>query len=269
MRILNIFPFLKSNYLRYLKIGSGETLIYTMGKVGSSAIYENLNTCYQVHNLDNEAPFKYFSSRITPYLSRYVFESIRWKLFYRKYTKARNKNNKIIKIISIVRDPIARNVSALFQNYDESQLKTDDDCTQDFFAFVNHFLPLMWFDIELKKNIGIDVYVHPFDKEKGWQIIRNKQYELLIIQLEKLSELEALIGEFLKIKNFSLERKGKGENISSEKWYGEYYNNLRKAIIFPKEYLDIMYESKYVKHFYTNDQINQFRNKWSESPLGL
>ena len=46
----------------------------------------------------------------------------------------------------------------------------------------------------MKEVFGIDVFAYPFDAEKGYTLIKEGNIELLLMKMEKLSELENVIG---------------------------------------------------------------------------
>ncbi len=77
--------------------------------------------------------------------------------------------------------------------------------------------------------------------------------------MEKLNELENLIGEFLNIKNFRLFN----GNISTEKPYRYAYRDYKRNICLPKEMLDgIYYKNERLRHFYTEQECSELYNKW-------
>lgn len=81
-----------------------------------------------------------------------------------------------------------------------------------------------WFDLEIKENFGIDVYGYDFDKERGFQIIRQDNVELLLMKLEKLDDCQEIIGEFVGAEDFKLIKSNMGNN----KLYKFAYNELKK-----------------------------------------
>lgn len=241
----------------YNNLFKAEVFIYQMGKVGSSTLFNSIKNSAQFHNYDKDAPQKYFAkSKIG------IYRSIRWKAFYWS-TKIRikylEKKGKKIKIISMARDPVARNISAFFQVLEKGKKYKTDKLINDFFNKTYHEVPLNWFDIELKRHFGIDIYKYKFPKEKGFYIIKYKNIELLLLKLEMfnqcLNDIKNFIGEDFEIKN---------ENISEKKWYSDMYKDFKKEIIFPKEYLEKMYRSKFTNHFYTEEEINRFYSKWTK-----
>jgi hypothetical protein len=51
-------------------------------------------------------------------------------------------------------------------------------------------------------------------------------------------------------------------NVSSDKEYHMVYRQFQEDIRLPGDYLAKMYESKYARHFYTQDEIQSFKAKW-------
>jgi hypothetical protein len=111
------------------------------------------------------------------------------------------------KIITLVREPVGRNVSAFFQNYKrftgsgfhDSYFEAVDLINM-FFKNYNHEVPLSWFDIEIKETLDIDVYDYTFPKEKGFLAIQKGNIELLILKMEMSDAIkQKVISEFLNI----------------------------------------------------------------------
>lgn len=117
-----------------------------------------------------------------------------------------------------------------------------------------------WFEDELETGLGINIYDYPFDKEAGYQIIKVDECEILLYRLESMNSLEKVFGEFLGIENFKFIK----DNEGKFKWYNDSYQNFKKYVTMPQEYIDISYNSKYMKHFYTEEEILKFREKWEK-----
>lgn len=81
-----------------------------------------------------------------------------------------------------------------------------------------------WFDEELKELCDVDVYSHPFDKDKGYSIINENGVEILLLKTEKLSNLTDVIKDFANIQQFEL----LNENIGEKKNILIYIMKLRK-----------------------------------------
>ena len=67
-----------------------------------------------------------------------------------------------------------------------------------------------------------------------------------------------LLGNFLNIGKLELV----SSNVGTDKWYSEMYKRFKRNFKPTEEYLNIMYDSKYIKHFYTDKEIESFKNKW-------
>lgn len=210
--------------------------IYQMGKVGSTSFARAVDGI-QVHWLDPESWF--YSLRGGR--NRHLLASIRMRLCLRPHDK----------IITAVREPIARNLSAFMQNHRSRGWSPD---LETFLAKFRHREPLDWFDREVRRYLGIDVYAHDFDCDLGWQNIDDR---LLIVKAEipdavKSGAIEQFLG-----RNISLHR----QNIGDNKDYSGDYNKLKNARL-PEQYVEEMLGSKYAKHFYSDDQLAKIRQKW-------
>lgn len=234
---------------------------YQMGKVASSAIANSIPGCYQIHSLNGEEPIKYFSSRYTGSLKGRIFQFFKWKMLSNKIKKIiRLRKDKKIKILVGVREPVSRSVSGFFQTLTHREKGIDIcRCVDDYWAFSSHFSSLKWFDLEIKRELGLDVYDYPFDVEKGFSVINHDGIEFFIYQQERLAELESSLGEFLGLEGFELSK----SNSAEDKWLSGLYSEFSHNVKFPKSYLDVMYESKYYLHFYGRTNIHY--QKWISS----
>lgn len=178
-----------------------------------------------------------------------------------------------INIVSLVRDPVSRNISAFFQglsdrfpnyrvDWDAGRL-TLRELADSFLADeITHDAPLQWFDRQLKPVFGHDVFATPFDHQKKREIQVLPKTRLLVLRLEDLDHCMAdAFQEFLGIR---LE-KPRSANIGDEKGYADIYRAFKSSLVLPPDYLDRMYTSKLVKHFYTPDEISRFRQTWERS----
>ena len=117
-----------------------------------------------------------------------------------------------------------------------------------------------WFNMEIKKIFGIDVLEYDFNKEKGYQIIQKDNVELLLVKAEQLDFCQDIIGKFVEVEDFKVERK----NVGSEKLCKFVYDEVKKRIEIPKYILDFYYkENKAMDHFYTAEEKEKLRKKWS------
>lgn len=132
-----------------------------------------------------------------------------------------------VKIISLTREPIGRNVAAFFHNFERETGKkyeqsnfTPQELRDIFINFFPHSIPLDWFDNHFKPFLGIDVYEYPFPKEQGYLRINKDNVDLLILKLETSDSVkEKVITEFLGLKEFKLVR----TNVGEDKNYRDMY----------------------------------------------
>ena len=124
---------------------------------------------------------------------------------------------------------------------------------------MNHDSPLVFFDQELKKIFGIDVFANEFLKSKGYEIYENEKAHVLLIRLEDLNAcIKKAFKDFLNIDDFTLDN----TNIGAEKVYAPIYKKFKETVVMPHSYLDKFYNSTYVRHFYDEAEIQKFRDKW-------
>jgi hypothetical protein len=223
-------------------------LIYQAGKVGSSSFEHSLFPAWpglMVH-----------AHAIDPHPDE-TFELIGMReLVYKKKLP--------INIISLVREPIGRNVSAFFQNFDKylggerqrGNLSVDE-LINVFFEKYPHDVALSWYDRRMKADFGIDVYDYPFP-DAGVQVIEKDHVRLLLMRSEVDDETkETAVRDFLGLKEFQLKR----ANSATQKAYFETYRSFKSKFVPPDWYIERMYESRYFKHFYAGYKP-QFVANW-------
>ncbi len=261
--ILGSLRFIKG----YVELSGGKTpvVIYTMAKVGSMSIYRSVKnqlkrSVFHIHTMNQEKIDRAYDLCREKGLWPDA-KSLGGLIFNRKVRKRKN-----VKIISLVRDPISRNVSAFFEVFryhvgvDSAAFTGDMEMLrQPFLNKLNHDFPLLWFEEELKPTIGIDVYAQPFDTEKGYKIFQKENIDLLILRTDLADSEKALIVQtFLGIPDFRLVN----FNVGAEKKYAALYQSFKEQLVLPTAYLNRMLDSTYCQHFYTHEEIQSFREKW-------
>jgi len=240
-------------------------IIYQMGKVGSSSILRSLGASgykpYHIHYLNPE--------RLRQIESTYLSKQHNLPLHIstsRKLIKNRTFESPNCRVISLVREPISRNMSAFFENkklfthnFSQIEQKSINAYIKNFLSNYPHNVPLVWFDNELKGQLGIDVYAYSFPQADGYSIIKKDNIRLLILKLEISDESKKrALTEFLDISEISLQR----ANVGAKKDYADIYKSFLERIRLPEEYIDRMCTSKYTRHFYSDKEIEQIRYKW-------
>jgi Putative capsular polysaccharide synthesis protein/Sulfotransferase family len=256
-------------------------LVYQMGKVGSRSIVDSLRAVklnrpvYHVHFLNQDNIQKADQMLHAIYGSHYNVN--RWCLYESRFVIKHflHQRAKHLKIISLVREPVGRNISSFFHNIDKfipncaalyEEGKIDiGGITQRFLQqFHEHSFPLTWFDQEMKSVFGIDVFSANVVRSEEQRVFTYKhgELDLLVMKTEDIDDVaQKALQEFLQIKDFRL----KQSNISRDKYYNRVYDDFVKLVKLPEEYLTSMFESKYAKYFYTSKEIELFRTRWARS----
>lgn len=275
------------------KYSRSPLLVYQMGKVGSKTVEMSLRALeldmpiYHPHFLtkariaETEAKRKtFFRTQRYSYLKRpWLYQ------FLRKQIQSGLKDKKW-KIVTLTREPIARNISTFFENLEVKVLDLPDQyeirshyydidptivtldnlqqLTDLFFDRLHHDSPLDFFDRELKRVFGIDVFASEFPKSKGYKIYQEKHADVLLMRLENLNECARdAFKDFLGIEGFTLIN----INIGRAKDYAPIYQSFVDSIALPDTYINKMYRSKYMQHFYNEEEIDRFEAKWRSSGI--
>jgi len=118
---------------------------------------------------------------------------------------------------------------------------------------------LTWFDRELKSVFGVDVYAIPFDPAKGYEIYESEKARVLLVRLEDLrSRAPVAFGDFLGLGDFRLA----DTNVAEAKGYADVYRRFVASVRLPHDYIERMYDSRYARHFYSEDELDAFRLRW-------
>jgi hypothetical protein len=283
-RIINSNPHLSTAWwhfqVRLAELrGRESVIVYQMGKVGSSTIVASLHALrrklqiHHVHTLtgkgiaDAEAIYRQMARHAatgTFVRARHLLSSR-----YLQQRIHRPIQGKKWKVITLVREPIARNVSSFFQiidyplpnfmaRYHAGELDIET-VSNTFLEKFDHQQVLHWFETDLRQALGIDVFAGEFPREKGYQIYQGDTCELLLLKLEKLNECACdAFRDFLGIEHFDLVR----TNIGEEKEYAGAYQQLKEHLILPERYVQEMYSSPTMQHFYDQREIAAFAAKW-------
>ncbi len=227
-------------------------LVWTMGKVGSTSMVGALRKV----------------RGISVFTSHFMNEIAhpRSVVIYRHLIKPQ----KPLKILTLVRDPIGKNVSSFFQNYErntgatyvESGFTLDELVGLFFDKYQHHYSPLNWFDNYIKFYTGIDVYSKPFPLEEKAYQFRQDNFELLVMRYDLQDTLKAsCIERFLELESGSLSITPK--NVGAAKRYSKTYYAFKQHIRFPEEYVNKMIQSKYFNHFYGPQEIKTIVEQWN------
>lgn len=276
---------LECRLVNYYDIFSKPSLpwLYQPGKVGSVTIHESnsLKDCH-LHSL----AYAFNEGGKVPDMCISLIDQIK---------------KKQVKIVTGVREPISRDISVLFQTTDfdiwplmrwgSSTLYLFGDYTKNSkldiqalkkricvwekslnytFGKISEEIiknksdEFSWFDYEIKALFDVDIYDYPFDREKGYALIQKDNISILVYKCEKLNQIENVIKDFLEEPEFKIRCANQGE----QKVYSYVYKEFKKAVKLNRQYFDYYYsDNPRIRHFYTDSEIEQFKNKWEKKLL--
>lgn len=230
------------------------TLLYQMGKVGSTSIN------YALHEKGISVIHSHWMYHKYPEAE---FSTLKLNLV-RDIKKGKSPP---LKVITPVREPLGRNLSAFFQDinrYTDKYRSMSSDEIQT--CFVNNYpvsYPDKWFRKELMDLFEFDPFQEDFDTDVGYKIYNAGKHQILILRLEDAERvlptaIEHLLGksnvQMLKKNSFLLRHK--------DTFLGKHYKELKSAT-YPKDFIDKNYSLEYAQTFYSDKEIDSFLEKWS------
>jgi len=234
-------------------------IVYQMGKVASSSIYHALkarNDCYGFHT-HNLTTTQANDSFWNPNRHNIISVELQKQLLDRK---------RPLKIVTLVRDPFARNISAYFETSPNIPNKKSSkaivsELVEDFLQTFNHSICNDWFEKEFRNALGIDIFSHSFDAAIGWSQITIDQIDLLTLKTTlQDNKKRKLIEQFVGIEDLALER----INDTREKSINTLYREFKDSIRFPKSIFDAVANDRFTTHFFTELERQEMRKRWCE-----
>lgn len=232
-----------------------------MGKVGSDSLAASIgdNDVSHFHTLYGNNPNdKYLDNG--GFISR---AKCKIRCFInRAKIRCLNVNGKI-KIITLIRDPLDRDVSMFFQDLEGYVLKKRTESHSSYISFnKGGCQPLIslfdkeydfdygvnWLDNELKRFTGVDLY--KYDVSSGVCRVITSKYDILCIKMSFIDSVEEELSEFCE-----RDIKIKQRNLSDSKWYGCLYKDFKSEIVNSRGYYLKKYNhKKYFDWFYSDEK---------------
>jgi len=244
-----LFSIFKRNKIDYV------IAVYTLGKSGSSSIVNRLQRkfsmfkVYQLHFIDGDYIRKNHSN---DFATRNIDRANK---FLKKHAQDK------IKYISLVREPVSREISSFYQNrqlFFKNVLPNDFDAINKLIENNGYDLALNWFDYELKKHLNFDVYSKPFDKSKGFSIYKiDSNTELMILRTDFINKIGvAALNEFLETDIEEI----KSVNVGNDKSNSIFQKQMKAKFKLSKENLNKIQNSKFMNHFFEAEEIKKLYN---------
>lgn len=175
---------------------------------------------------------------------------------------------KPVRVISAGREVVSRVISGAFQFLETSQAESELPDVERITAHLEDtFLHdsdvvTSWFDHAF--HCGLDIYEHVFNYENGYVRLHNDKVDLFLYRQEDFAKIEEPLAEFLGLPSLRLSRK----NASEGKPYQEAYRHLMRSFVLPKAVLEELYETRYMRFFFSDEERRRFANYWSSVRSG-
>lgn len=262
--VLKLF-FLKVNFILSKK---HPILVYTMAKVGSMSVYYSIRkqtnySCFHIHTLNLEEDLHNQEICLKNGLipdSRTPIHFIQRKIL---------KPKKVVKFITLYRNPIDRNISAFFDAFElyvgtsiENYKGEIEQLIQIYHEKMPHNYAVEWFNQVFERDLGINIYDYDFNPEIGFQTLVKDNYMILVLSSALDNSVkEEQIGQFINQQPFYIT----DVNVTASKYYkAKLYNEFKSTIKFSQSYLDTLLQSSYSQHFFTNEEIEASYKRWLE-----
>lgn len=251
-------------------------LVCTMPKTGSSTVYASLRTAdlpyavYHTHLFTNDLDERWDMAEqkgyeLPPKQERNEIKRLR--------AVFDTKNTKRWKVITLVREPISRCLSSLFQGWRFflKNINPHDISSENLIKIQQAFIERTetcyqaskeWYQQQIYNVFDINIFNQPFPKERGYELYQGSKTDLLLIKLECLNHCHQLaFKEWLGVEHFSLVK----ANIAENKIYTDLYRAFNNKVVVSNEMMERMHALEYVRHFYTDNEITEFKNNWNQS----
>jgi len=256
---------------RALEQQAPPALVYSAPKVASTAVTHALQsvegqTVFQVHVISAAGIRTLREGMRRRGLHRMTQDVISLEDVAYALNEELIKPRRAARIVSLVREPIARNISFYFEVLDvlwkteraHEQIR-GERLVAEFYERFTHERGIDWFDNEFKPVLGIDVYEYPFPREKGFLRIDSGPYEILLMRHDLDNRLkEKCLAELIGVPRISLGPR----NVGAEKPYAVAYRQLLNRIELTEDYVDCMLNSKYARHFFGAEELAEARANW-------
>lgn len=225
-------------------------IVFTMGKVASTAVAQSLRAAdFQIYDVHALAPRrimvrleKEFASTDRQTIPIHLINSIKVHNDLARYGKSR--------IISLIREPVMRNISAVFQNLPE-RLADDFDEIVARLQRYQPTIPDFWFENDFIPTTGIDVLNAKVNSSSDHFRFSNDRFEVLILKMDASDKRKSeIVSEFVN-KEVTIIR----QNEAHEKWYSDAYAQIGASLdLMGSDYLEKCFALKYFRTFFSADE---------------
>lgn len=246
--------------------------VFTPAKVGGSSIRDSIMHVYREQGSSQPVYLPMLHDLVYGFnrnlLSTAFYQDGVWPYTVEEIKKVVQSRKEKIKIITLFRDPVARNLSSVFEAFKTLWVDTVDETSKfsHIHDLINYWLQekiysnsiIRWFDEQLYGVFELDILEYQFDKQSGFCYIENEWAECLILRTDKIDDNQAVLQQFCGMPELTLTR----HNTASEKWYNELYKSFISSYKPDTKTIDMLYNNPVMDWFFTAEEIEELRNKW-------
>lgn len=251
-------------------------LIYSMGKVGTSALLDSVaaateSRVLKCHSLtgpglaDSTRRHHEIGETRRPRMQwqhqqlAHIISTARWKRW---------------ELVCGVREPIARSTSAYFhwlrrrKQLDPTVAQSDDVelHAERISDLVSRWIASDWFTDELLGTTGIDVYASPFPHESGYCVYEHGRFRSITIRQEDLATVGSqALGRFFDLPGpLPLTERNQASTSAQASLYHDFLNQYR----FSAAVVDRALSAPQARHFYSDGERSDFFDRWTQGLPG-
>ncbi len=238
-----------------------DAIVYTMGKVGSSSISTSIKSaglhCLDVHFLNEQRICNilqsYFEDPDVEIVPQHIIESL---IAHNALVKQGR-----MKVVTLVRNPIMRNISAVFQNLPPRHNDDFDEILKRLQKYGTK-TPDNWFRRDFIPTTGIDIFSAKVDPTSDHFRFSSDKADVLMLKLEAPDDRkEELLRQFVGA-NVTLERANEARN----KGYYEVYKKITEdPNIVRSTFVQDCLKLKYFNKLYSRDDAALLRDRYLSS----
>jgi hypothetical protein len=229
-------------------------LVYSGPKVGSTSVVSSL----RVFGIDKLNIIHIHDETMLKVLTNIDIDkiSINEIILFNKYL------GKDIYVINIYRTPIERKISAFFEKIGSYHFNNKDENLNNYniLKIINRFDNI--FPYLATGDHFIDKYNIPlptnFDYNKKYLLIVDNGIKYISLRLKDSEQWSPIL---TKIFNFNI--KVIKDYESTNKPIKNIYNKFKETYKIPKNFLDEIINDKYLKFYYSQEEINNYYNLWN------
>jgi hypothetical protein len=253
-----------------IRSGLGPVIVYSTQKTASTSVFDALTAAGGVHafHLHYIHP-KHFTTQdvnAKPVIRDGIplHDDEYAPALWREVIEARLP----ARFISLVREPVATNVSYFFfglQRWLNLPRQPDPadyslaELMRIFLESFPHEGAVRWFERELEPTLRIDVYRQPFPFAAQSQHHENGPWKLLVLRTDMADERKAAaISAFLGREVPPIPHANRADERKSPYRYDE----IRAAMQTHPEYVNRLLDDRFTRHFFSAAEIEAIRAKW-------